>query len=322
MATTKTPVSSPGGGAQPAYGAKDASHAAFYAGFFKGIFSAFDGILLFSSRKPLRAVFWDVLKPLRNAQVAYAAIGVLLFLFLRDPADDLTELFWTISRWGRVVTVVTTFLLDKRLNANSVMFFAALKQLDPSFGAALEAKEKGKVSMRDRWHRFKRVAKLTLFKMAGALINLIFPGGRRLAIPAVKFVSMRPTLGTPVAAALSVIYALPIEFLESSHVDDMLISFGEAILDADGLGTDLTKAYSSRLNSEDSRNYFADRYRGYITGCGFVYSLLSAVPFLGVPMTMVAECGAACVVVDIVKRNLDKTNRHPLACEDALQKTQ
>lgn len=104
-------------------------------------------------------------------------------------------------------------------------------------------------------------------------------------------------------------------------MDDVLVSFGESVLDAEDLGTDLTKAFTSRLDSEDTRSYFIDRYRGYITGCGFVYSLFSSVPFLGIPITLAAECGAAYLVVDIVKRNQDKANRLPLACEDALQKS-
>lgn len=304
-----------------AFATKDASHASFYAGFSKGIFSAFDGMILFASSKRLRSVFWDVLKPLRNAQIVYAAAGVLIFLLLRDPADDFSELFWTLSRWGRVVTVVTAFALEKHLNKNSLMFFAALKELDPSFGAALEAREKTKTSMRVKFQRFKRVARLGMFKATGAIIHRLFPGGRYIAVPAVKFVSMRPVLGAPVAAGLAVIHAIPAEFLESSRVDDVLVSLGESVLDADDMGGDVTRPFRQRLENEETRDYFENRYRGYITGCGFVYSLLSAVPFLGIPLTLIAECGAACLVVDIVKRNLEKTNRKPLVCEEALHKT-
>lgn len=295
---------------------KDASHGAFYAGFFKGMFSAFDGMLLFASSKQLRRVFWSLLAPMRNAQIAYVATGVLIFLLLRDPADDASELFWTISRWGRIVTVLTTFLLEKKYHANSIMFFEALNVLNPSFAQALKDTPKTKTSLKDKWNKVKRVAKLTLFKATGAIINRIFPGGKYIAIPAVKFVSMRPVLGAPVAAGLASIHAIPVEFLESSHVDDALVSIGEAILDADELGTDATREFQTRLDSEETRHYFAERYRGYLTGCGFVYSLLEAVPLLGIPMSLIAECGAACVVTDIVKRNLDKENRRPLVCED------
>lgn len=298
---------------------KDASHGAFYAGFAKGMFSAFDGMLLFASSKQLRGKFWSLLAPMRNAQIAYASMGLLIFLLLRDPADDATELFWTISRWGRVVTVLTTFLLEKKYHANSIMFFESLKVLNPGFASALEQTPKTKASSQDKWNKFKRVAKLTLFKMAGAIINKVFPGGKYIAVPAVKFVSMRPVLGAPVAAGLASIHAIPVEFLESSRVDDALVSIGEAILDADELGTDSTREFRTRLDSEETRQYFAQRYRGYLTGCGFVFSLLEAVPFLGIPMSLIAECGAACVVTDVVKRNLEKDNRRSLVCEDALK---
>lgn len=298
--------------------AKDASHAAFYAGFAKGMFSAFDGIVLFASSKDLRLVFWDLLKPIRNAQILYVSSGILIFLLLRDPADDLTELFWTISRWGRIVTVLSTFLLERQYKSQTTMFYAALKQLNPQFADQLQAQEKAKTSLRFKWNNFKRVAKLTLFKMTGGIINKIFPGGKYIAVPAVKFASMRPVLGTPVAAGLAAIHAIPAEILESSRVDDALVSLGEAVIDADDLGTEIIREYNIRLD-EKSRTYFYDRYRGYLSGCGFVYSLLSAVPFLGIPITLISECGAACVVTDIIKRNLSKDHRKPLVGEETFQ---
>lgn len=298
---------------------KDASHAAFYAGLGKGMLCALDGIQLFVSSPNLRKVFWDLLKPLRNAQLAYASVALLLMFFLRDPADDMTELIWTLSRWGRIVTLLITLFLERHLKANSAMFFAALKEKHPAFGNAVEQKEKGKTTVREKITKFKRIGKVTLFKLAGTIIKKVFPGGKRVAIPTVKFVSMRPVLGNVVAAVIAAVHAIPAEVLEASRVDDALVSFGEAILDADDLGSDSTKEYFRRLDSEDARQYFHQRYRGYLTGCGFVYSLLSAVPFLGIPITLIAECGAACVVVDVVQRNLDKENRQALPCEDALK---
>lgn len=303
----------------PTFRTKDASHAAFYAGFVKGMFAAFDGIVLFASSDRLRAVFWNLLAPIRNAQILYLSCGILIFLVLRDPADDLSELFWTISRWGRIVTVLSTFVLERKHRAKSAMFFAALRELNPQFGEQLEAKTKAKTSFLFKWNKFKRVAKLTLFKAAGAIINTFFSSGKYVAIPAVKFVSMRPVLGTPVAAGLASIHLIPAQILESSRVDDALVSLGEAVIDADDLGTDITREYVIRLD-EHSRKYFEDRYRGYLSGCGFVYSLLTAVPFLGIPMTLIAECGAACVVTDVIKRNLTKENRRSLVGEQVFQR--
>ncbi|CAN8072330.1 unnamed protein product [Agarophyton chilense] len=298
---------------------KDASHGAFYSGFAKGMTSAVDGIILFAQSDTLRQQFWQLMKPIRNAQIAYASTGVLLFLILRDPADDISELFWTISRWGRIVTVLTSTILEYQYGATSAMFFAALKECDPEFGAAVENRTKTRKTMRERFSGLKRAAKLTMFKLAGAIIQKVFPGGKYIAVPAVKFISIRPVLGTGIAAAVSAVHAVPAEILESSRVDDVLVSFGEAVVDADEAGEDSVADYTKRLESAEMRSYFHKRYRGYLAGCGFVYSLLSAVPFLGIPLTLISQCGAACLVTSIVQRNLTKEFRKPLTCEEAIQ---
>lgn len=314
----------PAGTSEPSsthFAKKDASHSAFYAGLGKGMLAAVDGMKLFLFSKELHAVFWRLLTPIRNGQIAYLAAGLLLFILMRDPADDLTELFWTLSRWGRIVTVITSLILEKQFHADNEMFVAALKVRNPQFGAAVEAKQKTKTSLRAKFIKFKRVAKIGLFKAAGTVINTLIPSARIVAVPAVKFVSMRPVLGDGVSAAISAIHLLPVETLASSKLDDALVSFGEAIIDADDLGQDITKFYMHRMDSQEMRDYFASRYRGYLTGCGFVYSILSSIPFLGIPITLIAECGAACVVADIVQRNLEKEHRLPLACEDAMRHT-
>eukprot|EP00178_Gracilaria_changii_P009134 TRINITY_DN269_c0_g1_i1.p3 TRINITY_DN269_c0_g1~~TRINITY_DN269_c0_g1_i1.p3 ORF type:complete len:320 (+),score=45.33 TRINITY_DN269_c0_g1_i1:6988-7947(+) len=298
---------------------KDASHGAFYSSFVKGMKAAVDGIILFSKSGTLRKQFWQLSKPVRNAHIAYVSAGVLLFLFLRDPADDITELFWTISRWGRIVTVLTSTILEYQYGATSAMFFAALKERDPEFGAAVASRPKTRKSVRERLSGFKRAAKLTMFKLAGAIVQRVFPGGKYVAVPVIKFILVRPVLGTGVGAAVSAVHAIPAEILESTRVDDVLVSFGEAVVDANEAGEDSVADYTKRLETSEMRTYFFKRYRGYIAGCGFVYSLLSAIPFLGIPLTLISECGAACLVTDIVHRNLDKEFRKPLTCEEAIQ---
>lgn len=298
---------------------KDASHGAFYTGFLKGMTSAVEGIQLFLRSEVLRNEFRQLTKPIRNAQIAYASAGILLFLLLRDPADDIAELFWTLSRWGRIVTVLVSFILENQYGATSTMFFAALKERHPAFGAAVESREKHRKTLQERLSSFKRAGKLTLFKLAGLLVQKLFPGGKYIAVPAIKFVSIRPVLGTGVAAAIAAVHAIPAEALESSRVDDVLVSFGEAIVDADEMAGDSVLEYTKRLETPEIRSYFFKRYRGYLAGCGFVYSLLSSIPFLGIPLTLISECGAACLVTDIAQRNLNKEFRRPLLCEDALE---
>lgn len=296
---------------------KDASTAAFYSGFFKGARSALDGIVLFFSSPKLRKIAWEVAKPLRNAEIAYVSAGLFIFLVLRNPSAGLTEFLWTLSSWGKVVTMITALILDKGFDANSTMFFASIRERRPSFADALEKTPTVRTSIRERVSTFKRVAKLTAFKAAGSLIRAVIPGGQYIAIPALKFVSLRPVLGNVVAAAVAAVDIIPTQMLDSSHFDDALVSFGEAVVDADDFGSDITRKYARRLQPE-VRDYFSDRYRGYLAGCGFVYSLLSSVPFVGIPMLLIGECGAACLILDIVERNLEKGRRVPLPCEEQI----
>lgn len=298
---------------------KNASNPAFYVGVGKGVLSAFDGIRLLLTSNVLRKVFWQVLKPIRSVQIVYISIAVLLVFLIRDPADDYKELLWTLSRWARVVTIFTTLVLEKYFHANSIIFFAALKEKNPAFGHALEQKERTHTSTHEKFTKFKRVAKLTCFKVMGSVINAVFPASRRIAMPLVKFLSMRSILGDGVSASIAAIDFLPPDVLAASRIDDFLLSFGESIIDGAELGHDATKEFSKRLPNGETRKYFEDRYRGYLTGCGFFYSLLSAIPFLGILMTLVAECGAACVVADIVERNLEKSDRMPLVGEEAIR---
>lgn len=297
---------------------KDASHRAFYTGFVKGMQSAIEGIQLFISSKPLQKKFFNVIKPICSAQVLYVSCAILLFLLVKNPADSVVELFWTFVRWSRLVSLITSFILERYLKANTEIFFEALRIKNPAFADALSDKPIVKKTAREHLTKLKRIAKLLAFKMTGSIVGSVFPGGKFIVVPAVKFVSMKPVLGTSVAGAMAAIHLIPAEILESSILDDLLVSFGEAIIDADDMGLDSTRDYSRRLDSVEMRTYFIDRYRGYLTGCGFAYSMLSTVPFLGIPICLIAECGAACVVVNVVERNLEKQRRKSLLCEEAM----
>lgn len=299
---------------------KDASHWAFYAGFLKGAVSAFEGIELFFRTPALRRMAADVVGPLFNAQLAYLVLSLLIFYVFRDGgnSENGTSFLWTVSKWGRIMTVLMNLILDLHRKANIDMFFTALRQKNAKFADALEQKPYVHTSLRTRWINFTRIAKLTMFRLMGHIIRLIFPGGRYIILPALKFMSMRPVLGNAFAGFLSVIYFLPAELLDSSKLDDMLISFGESVVDADDYGTDMLKRYYRRLDPP-TKDYFEQRYRGYVIGCGFVYSFLSAIPFLGIPIALVSECGAACLLADVTERNLDKQRGQPLLGEEHFQ---
>lgn len=303
------------------YSRKDASHHAFYAGFFKGMGSAFEGLKLLIQSPRVRHEFSDLFRPMINAGAIYIATGVIIFGATHNmQAEGLPGLLATMSRWGRIIVVALNGLFDLTSKANSRLFFTTLREKNVPFSNTIEKTPTVRTSLHTRWAKFTRVVKLSTFKLTAMLVRWLIPNAKFVAIPAVKFVSMRPVLGNEVAAAVSLVDALPLHVLHSTIVDDILVSFGESIIDADDLGADITKPFARRL-TEEKRAYFASRYRGYITGCAFVYSMLSAIPIVGIPVALAAECGAACMVADIVKRNLKKDGRMTFPGEEHFLKS-
>eukprot|EP00171_Calliarthron_tuberculosum_P009915 IDg9915t1 len=248
---------------------KTASDAAFYSGFAKGFIASLEGLALFASQKPLRKLVAKSLKPLRNAQAVYFAIIVLIIFVLQEPTDDVRKLFATFMRWGRLVTVVVTLILDRRLKENAKMFFAALKLRHPQYGIALEAKVPPKRTRRDRIRKFKRVAKMGTIRGVAAFFRYAFPSSAAVVVPLVKFISVRPVLGNGFAASLAVIQMLQGNLLAEAKWDDSLAALGEALVDAEDLAEDSTREFYRRLETEEDRKYFLKRYRGYLTGSGF-----------------------------------------------------
>jgi hypothetical protein len=297
---------------------KDASHCAFYAGAAKGFVSAIEGLLLFLAHPELRARLYDSMVALFRTHTWHAAVAALVVVYMRVKSDSVGELLWTFSRWARIVTVTMTFLLGSKLKATEAMFFDALHATHPAFADAVRSQPPIRSTPREKLERYKRIAKMTAFRLAGTIVAHVVPGGKFIVIPVIKYISMRPTLGGPVATAVAAIHVLPDSILAQSHIDDFLMSFSEAVIDATELGNDSVRPYIKRLDSGATREYFRERYRGYVTGMGFFYSVLMQVPFLGIPLVVIAECGAAVMVVDIVARNLEKDARLPLTGEQVL----
>lgn len=299
---------------------KDASHRGFYAGFFKGMGSAFEGLKLLVQSPRVRNEFSGLFRPMVNASAIYIVTGAIIFGATHNvQTEGLPGLLAVMSRWSRIIVVGLNAFYDLTSKANSRLFFTTLREKNEPFAETIESRPMIKSSLRTRWAKFKRVVKLSTFKLTGLLIRWLIPSARFVAIPAVKFVTMRPVLGNEVAAAVSLVDAVPLHVLHSTIADDILVSFGESIIDADDLGTDITKQFVRRLE-EEKRSYFAERYRGYIIGCSFVYSMLSAVPIFGIPIALAAECGAACMIADIVERNLEKKNRMTFPGEEHFAK--
>lgn len=318
-ANRRNPTTS-GGRATVAGGAiKDASHAVFYAGVGKGFVSGINGALLFWSRQDLKDLFRSALDDVATAQVGYLVLLVAVILMVREPTNSLSEIVWTFSRWARMVTLMVTLVLERKTKATESMFFCALRATDPQFAQAVQAQEPIKATKTEKFHKYERIAKMASIRIATMICSKYLPSTKWFAIPALKFVSVRQTLGDKVAVSVAMVHVLPDSFLQASHLDDMLLTFTESVLDADDLGFDSVRAYVKRLDGEATRQYFRQRYRGYLTGMGFLYSVLMQIPFLGIPLILIAECAAAVLVVDIVQRNLEKDNRLPLTGEHVLK---
>lgn len=298
--------------------AKDASHAAFYAGAAKGLVSAFNGLVLFFSRKELQQSLKTSLLSAANAHIFYAALALLVVILIRDDSHSWTDVFWALSRWSRLLTLIVSAFLEHRVKVSELMFVGALQLQNSALAAEVRAAPVVKRNFREKASKWKRIAKLMVLRGANAAATRFIPSVSIIVSPVVKYVAMRPTLGTPFALAIAAIHVLPESVLALGHLDDLLLSVSEAVIDAADFGEDALRPYLKRLTSEQVE-YFRERYRGYITGMGTLYCMLEAIPFMGLPIELISECGAACLLEDVVARNLDKTDRMELCGEMALK---
>lgn len=303
---------------------KDPSHASFYSGFIRGMLCSLEGIILFLGHPELQQVLKDSIRPLMNAQLAYLALGVLAYVFIKDPATkEVHDAFWVLTgsfwRWGRIISTIVSLILERKIRANRSMFQAALKVKNPHFASEVFNVQSQKVKG-EKLIKYVRTARLLAFRIAGAVVAKYFrPNYRVPTMTLIKFLSIRPILGTKMSMGLAAVELLPQDLLMKSFLDDVLVFLGESLLDAYDLGKDSTKYYYKRLASLETREYFRARYHGYLSGSGFLFSFLLGVPFLGVWINLIVECGAACVVLDIVERNADKAERRPLLGENSLR---
>ncbi len=305
---------------QRRYKKKTASDLSFYGGFFKGAIASFEGLLMFCVNKPLQTLVKQSLKPLRNATFAYIAFILFIVFLAREPLSSNRDIFVAFMRWSRLVTVLISLVLERALKANSKMFFAALGYRDARYASALESAPIPARTLPDRLRKVKRVAKMMSIRMFGGFVALVMPSSKVYVSPIMKYVATRSVLGDPGAAGLALLEVCGTTLLKDALWDDVLLGIGEALVDAEDLSMDGVREFYRRLEGEETRKYFRKRFRGYLAGSGFVNSLLMQVPLLGVPFTLVAECSAACVVVEIVTNNLHKDNRIAFPVEDQLQK--
>jgi len=304
------------------YTKKTASNVSFYGGFISGLISSIEGLIMFSRQKTLQNLVWESLKPLRNATGFY--VGIILFVVFISKASitSSADVLMAFLRWSRLVTVLISMFLERNLRANAKMFFEALKIRHRDYGDALENFEKPKRTFVEKLRKYRRIAKIISLKLGSNFAAYMVPDYATYINSVVKFFSVKSVLGAPVACAFASCEVLSKQLLagENEYWDDIFIALCEALVDAEDLTMDGTKQFYIRLGNDEEKRYFRKRYRGYLTGCGFSLSLLMQIPLLSIPLTLVAECSAACVVVDIVEKNLHKDKRIPFPCEELLRK--
>lgn len=303
---------------------KDASHIVFYGGLLKGMGSAVRGVQLFFTTPILFSYGRERVIPLLNVQVGYMVALLLLFTLAYHTPESFAEVFGILWKWSRMMTVILTTLLEVRNDIfggrrdGATLFDLTLEvEGNKEYSEMVRTLPKAKKPIRYYVTAAKRVLKLILFKMSAGVIMWVIPSGYQIVMPVVRFATMRGVLGVPLALSIASIYALPPELLHDYWIDDVLVSFGESLVDADDQGLKLVNGLLRKLDLQ-TRSYVQQRFRGYIIGLGFVFSFLAAVPFLGIPMSLIAECGAASLIVDITRRNLTKHDRLELPGEALL----
>eukprot|EP00168_Porphyra_purpurea_P007728 TRINITY_DN1970_c0_g1_i1.p6 TRINITY_DN1970_c0_g1~~TRINITY_DN1970_c0_g1_i1.p6 ORF type:complete len:172 (-),score=78.30 TRINITY_DN1970_c0_g1_i1:674-1189(-) len=153
---------------------------------------------------------------------------------------------------------------------------------------------------------------------AGWVLAKLLPAAAKpAASAAIQYATLRPVLGDGFSLSLAALSLLPASIRDVTAADDLLEAAGEALRDALDAGKDAVRPYYRRLPGP-SRRYFYARYGGYLSGCGFLYSLLMQVPGVAVVANVAANVAAAVQVEDILSRNASKEESVPLLGEDVV----
>jgi len=84
---------------------------------------------------------------------------------------------------------------------------------------------------------------------------------------------------------------IPSSLLDNTWVDELILGLSEALLDANDFGVHAARGYLRRIPDLAARDYFLNRYRGYLSGMGFLYSLMMEIPLLGIPLSLIGQVG-------------------------------
>uniref|UniRef100_A0A7S1T8T4 Uncharacterized protein n=1 Tax=Compsopogon caeruleus TaxID=31354 RepID=A0A7S1T8T4_9RHOD len=285
---------------------KDPSHRGFYPQFFRGLGSGARGLALFVKSGELRGVVRRAVGQTLNTQIAVLAAASAVFLILRRNDEHSWKRFLVMAwKWSRILSSGMIFLMEKKYHSMGAVFDAAVHEKSPGLAAVLEQTPRVHVAG-ERRRKLYRFFRILGFRCA-ILIMSWLPGLKMVAQPALKFAMTFPILGAKVAAGFAAL-VIATEWMEDSVLDEVFIEITEAVIDAYDFGKDSLRYYIHRLPSLATRDYFLNRYQGYITGMGFCYSLLMQIPILGVPFALIGECGAAELLVELLERNRLKTH--------------
>ncbi|KAK1863049.1 hypothetical protein I4F81_005613 [Pyropia yezoensis] len=161
---------------------KDPSHAAFYAGFLKGMTCGVTGLTLLATSPTLRSHLWASHAPLLRKQAAlYALAAVFIVFFLRDGHEHPLR---TVLRWSRLLTTAIVYVADKRMKVDQSSFFAALRLRNPALATAVEASSDTAAADGESRVRRRRLIRMAALRVAGFVASKLLPGAVKPAASA------------------------------------------------------------------------------------------------------------------------------------------
>eukprot|EP00184_Porphyridium_aerugineum_P008819 CAMPEP_0184691980 /NCGR_PEP_ID=MMETSP0313-20130426/644_1 /TAXON_ID=2792 /ORGANISM="Porphyridium aerugineum, Strain SAG 1380-2" /LENGTH=334 /DNA_ID=CAMNT_0027149769 /DNA_START=56 /DNA_END=1060 /DNA_ORIENTATION=+ len=292
---------------------KNPSHASFYPQFVRGLNTGLKGLQFALSDPEGKKVLKDLMPSIAKGCGVLFVIATLWWLGESFTAPVEKPLPLSFARWiqalfksSRYGTIIATLLLKKKLVADDEMFLTTLKQKAPEFGKVVESTPKRKKTKEEIIAKLKRMGKMISFRVVGKVLHKIVPKFAQFVTPVFRFLALQRVLGAPLSATVAVIEAIPgVQMFE-----EPLLFFSESAMDSLDLADDLLKPYMKRLASVDLEHYAKRRFQGYLTGMGFFFELFMNIPIVSILVYVLAESAAAFEIIEIVKRNKEKTEGH------------
>ncbi|KAA8496985.1 hypothetical protein FVE85_0714 [Porphyridium purpureum] len=305
---------------------KNPSHALFYPQFARGCRSALQGLKFALTDTDARAILKKMIPNILMGTGIVLGVAFLWYVaenqagLLSDATDgdgqgqsiSFLEAFFKSSSYA---TILASMALNKKLTIDDEMFMLTLRKLEPEFADVVQKSERRKKTAKEYLNKLTRIGKKLAYRLVGKVVRKVSRKAAFFVAPLIRFASLRFVMGTPFAAAMAALEAVPGKQL----LEEPILMLGEAFIDSLDLSKDILKPYQKRLHDPKVVEYMNLRYQGNLTGVGFIFELFMNIPIVSILVYMLAECAAAYEVIEIVRRNKAKAEGHKeLLGEDAL----